>query len=229
MDPARRTDLDEDKTPLEIRVERQQAVHRPQPFRDALGVVHAVDAEEHRQVADAEPAPQPALLAPLVFGRKAGRAVGVDADRLRPDVRDLAAARHGEAVHLDARLQGAVHRLQEVVAVVLDVESQQVVAEQAVEDFVLPGADAEDLAVGPGDVPELQHHQVRPGLLEHPRQQGEVVVLHEDHGRPARHFFEHGVGELAVDAAVVFPVGGVEARPVQATWQRGHSASLAKP
>ena len=43
---------------------------------------------------------------------------------------------------------------------VLDVERQQVVAQQAVEDLVLPGADAEHLAVRPGDVPELHDDQV---------------------------------------------------------------------
>ena len=193
-------------------MEREEPVHGPQPFGDALGVVHALDAEQHGHVADAEAPAQPPLLAPVFFRRRGRGAVEVDADRLRPHQRGLAAARDGGTVHLDARLQGAVHRLQEVHAVILDVKRQNIIAEEAVEDLFLPRADAEHLAVGPRDVPEVEDDQVRPGLAEHPRQQGEVVVLHEDHGRLAVHLFQHGVGELAVDAAVMLPVGGVEAR-----------------
>ncbi|MCR4414716.1 MAG: hypothetical protein NUV77_20055 [Thermoguttaceae bacterium] len=116
-------------------------------------------------------------------------------------------------LHVDLRLDRAVHGVQEVVAVVLDVERQEVVAQQAVQDFVLPRADAERLAIGPGDVPELGDHEVVAGILEHPRQQGEVVVLDEHHRRFAADLVEHRGGELPVDLDVLLPIGAVEPRP----------------
>jgi hypothetical protein len=142
------------------------------------------------------------------------REVGVDADRERPDAGGAVAAGDAEPLAADARLDRAVHRLQEVVAVVLRVEPEQVVAEHAVEQLAGPRADAERLRVRPGDVPELRHHQVRPGALQQPRQEGEVVVLHEYERRAASRFLEDGRGEEVVHLLVRCPVGGVERRAV---------------
>ncbi len=124
----------------------------------------------------------------------------------------MAAAVDGEVLAVDPGLERTVDRLEEVVAVVLDVERQQVVAEQPVEDGLLPRADAERLGVRPRDVPELAHHRVGPHLLDHPRQQREVVVLHEDNRLGVADFVEHGIGEAPVDLDVLAPVAVVEHR-----------------
>ncbi len=205
-------DLHQGKAPFQVRIEREKSIHGPQPFGDALGVVHALDAEQHGRVADAEAPAQPPFLAPAFVRRGRGNPVEVDANRLRPHQRGLAAARDGGAIRLDARFQGAVHRLQKVHAVILNVKGQNVIAEKAVEDLFLPRTDTEDFAVGPGNVPKVEDDEVRPRLTEHSRQKSEMVILHEDHGRPSVHLFENGVGKLTIDAAVMFPVGGVETR-----------------
>ena len=83
------------------------------------------------------------------------------ADRERPDQREVAVAVDREALPIDARFQRAVHGLQKVVAVRLDVEADQVGAQQAVEQFALPRADAEGLRIRPGDVPEDGDARIR--------------------------------------------------------------------
>ena len=65
----------------------------------------------------------------------------------------------------EAGFQAAINAFEEIVAVVLNVEAQQVVAEQPVQQFLGPGANAEHFVIGAGDVPELGHDQVRPCFL----------------------------------------------------------------
>ena len=95
---------------------------------------------------------------------------------------------------------------------VLDVERQQIVAEHPVENLVFPGTDAEHFRIRPRDVPELGHHQIVARVFEHPRQKGEVIVLHEHHCRSVADLVQNGIGELAVDALIIAPIVHVEAR-----------------
>ena len=55
-------------------------------------------------------------------------------------------------------------------------------AQHAVQQFALPGANTEGLGIGPGNMPEDGDARVRPPLLDHARQQREVIVLHQHHG-----------------------------------------------
>ena len=114
---------------------------------------------------------------------------------------------------IEAGFQRAIDGVEEVVAMILDVKRQQVVAQQAVENFLLPRADAEHLGIGPRNVPELGDDQIRAGVLEHARQQREMVVLYEDDRRPIVNLGQHGIGEFRIDVSVVLPIGGVETRP----------------
>ena len=96
------------------------------------------------------------------LGRRLGER---DADRERPSrgSRGRAAADR-EVLPVDPRLEGALDGLEEVVAVRLRVKADEVRAQQAVEQLVLPRADPEGLGVGPGDVPEDRDARVRPRL-----------------------------------------------------------------
>ena len=208
--PARRPDLNEVEPPFQFRVLVQQAVDRAQPLGDALRVIDPVHPHDQRPVAE------PVLLAER---RGTGLPVGaevlvrqcrIDADRERADGVSCPPRWTANRSRSMRHSSGPVHGLQEVVAVVLGVEPEQVVAEHPVEQFVGPRADAERLRVGPRDVPELRHHQVRPRGLQQPRQEGEVVVLDEDERRAALRFLKHGRGERLVHPAVGVPVGRVE-------------------
>ena len=76
----------------------------------------------------------------------------------------MVAAVDGQALPIDAGLQRAVHGFQKIVAVRLDVEADEVRAKQAVQQLALPGANAERLRIGPGNVPEDGHAGIRPFL-----------------------------------------------------------------
>ena len=60
--------------------------------------------------------------------------------------RRMAAAHDREALVVDARFERPLDGLEKVVAVILDVKRQQVVAEQPVQDLFAPRADAKHLA-----------------------------------------------------------------------------------
>ena len=75
--------------------------------------------------------------------------------------------------------------------------------EQPVDDLLAPGTDPERLVVGPWNVPELTDDRIGPGLLHQPRQQGEVVILHENDGAVVADLVDDGVGEPLIDALVL--------------------------
>ena len=119
----------------------------------------------------------------------------------------MLAARHRESLPVDARLERPVDGLEEVVAVVLRVEPDQVGAQHAGQQLGLPGADAEGLEVRPRDVPEDRHARVGALGLDERRQRREVIVLDEDQRRfGVLDLVQHRVGELAVHLQVVSPV-----------------------
>ncbi len=73
------------------------------------------------------------------------------------------AAIDGEVLALNAGLKRAVDGIQKIVAMRLHVKADQIRAQQAVEQFALPGADAEGFGIGPGNVPEDGDARVRAG------------------------------------------------------------------
>ena len=93
-------------------------------------------------------------------------------------------------------------RVEEIMAVRAQVEAEQIVAQKAVDQFFLPGEGAEGFLVGPGDVPELGDDEIVAGLLEHARQQAEVVVLNEHEGRFAVRLFDDRPREQFIDLAI---------------------------
>ena len=121
---------------------------------------------------------------------------------------------HGKAVPLRQRFHGVVHGLQKIIAVRLNVESDQVRAQQAVHQFPLPRADAEHFGIRPRNVPENRHARVRARFLHHSRQQREVIVLREENRRfRALHFLQHHVRKPPVNLLVINPILGAENRP----------------
>ena len=203
------------ESPLVLRVLLQEPFHPQHAFHDALGVVQAVHAETHVERLHADFLQQRRLLLMrvgllLLLGDR-----GHDnADGKRPHHGHVVAAIHVPAVPLDARFQDAVHGLQEIVAVRLDMEPDQVRSQQSVEQLALPRTDAERFRVRPRDMPEHADARVRTALLDHPRQQREVIVLH-DHDRllHVAHLVPERVGELLVDALVLLKIGGAKDRP----------------
>ena len=178
--PARRGELREREPPPEPGKALEEALDREQPLLDALRVVEAVHADAEERVGG-----EPELLEHRAAALRDGRRGGgpavrpLDRDRVRPDER-LAPPEHDRgALPVDPRLEEAVHRLEEVVAVLLRVEPDDARPEHPLEQLALPRADAEPLRARPRDVPEGDDRRARQALADHPGREGEVVVLHE--------------------------------------------------
>jgi hypothetical protein len=168
------------------------------PLWDSLGVVHAIHTERDGALwVDANALPERGHIAPRqAVGRDA---IHVDADRERAHVRLVPGTRHGEVLVVHSRFKQAIDRFEKVVTVQLDVEAKQVAAEHPVENFPATGR-CGTLRDAARDVPEMADDGVRALVLHQPRQQREMVVLHQHDGRRATDFFEHGIGKARVHA-----------------------------
>ena len=209
------TYLHEREFPLIIGVLLEKAFDSAEAFENSFGVIHAVHAHTHELRLYADPGQQRGA---IDVGRFAGRRIAsvgeVDADRKRPHSREVAAAIHRQAFPLDAALHSVIHRFKEIVAMILNVKTHQVCAEQSIHEFALPRTDSESLCVRPGDVPKDGHARVGPFSFDHARQQGEVIVLREDEWLlRIRDLLEHRIREFAIDLLVMFPILRAKDRP----------------
>ena len=206
-----RRDLHEREAPDPARLELEQAGHGVQPLDDSLRVVEAVDADAEPVLArQSEPLADRAPRVGDALRRGERRRRPFDRDRVAVHRGRLAAEGDRERFAVDARFQLPVDRVEEIVAVKLRVETEDAAAEQAVEQLDAPRADRERLRVGPGNVPERDDGGVRQALADHPRQQREMVVLHQHHRVLRLGFGDDRVREPRVDVAVVLEIARAE-------------------
>ncbi len=189
----------------------EEAAQGAEALGQALGVVEPLHPDPEELGGGVEAREQ-------LLARRGGRVVheaGSHADRKRLHRRDVLAAGDREALPVDAGLDRALHRVQKVVAVVLGVEADDVGPQHPQQQIVLPRADREGLEVRPRDVPEDGGARIGALALDETRQQREVVVLDQHHGRlGARDLLEDRGRELLVDRAVLRPVLRPEERTV---------------
>ena len=119
-----------------------------------------------------------------------------------------------KTVPLDAGFKGLIHRLQKIIAMRLDMEADQIGAQQSVQEFPLPGADPEGFRVGPGNMPEDCDPRVGPLRFYEPGQQREMIILNQNE-RLLRifDFLQHGLREFLIYTLVMFPVPGPKHGP----------------
>ena len=212
MGAAGRRDLDEDESFPVLRILLQEPVNRQEPFDDPLGVIDPLDADGHDLAGQIQFLTDLLLLFQDALRRRPENA-RVHADGKGPDEGFPAAPHDAEFFRIDPGFHQAVGRIQEVVAVVLNVKPDQIAAQHPFQDFLLVGADRKDLRIGPGDVPEQGDGRIRAFLLDHLRQEREVIVLDEDERFVRRQLFEKALGEFFIDLPVHLPVGLPEDRP----------------
>jgi hypothetical protein len=117
----------------------------------------------------------------------------------------------GEPVPFRKRLNRAINCFEKIIAMRLNVKTDEVGSEKTVDKLALPGANPEDFSIGPGNVPEDGDTRIGPRFLDHSREQSKVIVLCEKDRRfGAFHFCEDGIGEAAIDLPVVNPVLGTK-------------------
>src|SRR4029079_8400407 len=111
----------------------QHPLERAEAIGNALRVVEAIDAEDDPLAAEIERLSNRSYFRlPLGRLRRTRPQVRIDADREGLDDGGMTTTHDGEMLPIDAGFERALDGLEEVVAVELDVERQQVVAQQAV-------------------------------------------------------------------------------------------------
>src|SRR5258708_1350962 len=209
---ARCADLHEREPPAVFRVILQQRLDAPQTLQNALSVVHAIHAHTKKVGLNAEFFTESlALLSSIAALPTFGLFRKRNTDRERMHQRLMVAAVYGKPLEFHARLQRAIHGLQEVDAMRLDMKADQVRAEQSMEDLPLLRTNTEGFGIGPRDMPENRDPRVRPLFLDHAWSEREMVILNQhDRLRGVRHFLENGARDLLIDAPVLFPVPGTK-------------------
>src|SRR6266436_6941176 len=97
--------------------------------------------------------------------------------RIRADASQMALAIHGEAVPFGEGFHGAIYCGKKIIAVGLNVKADEVGAQQTVDQFALPGADAENFRIRPGNVPEDGDAGIGARFLDHAGKQREMIIL----------------------------------------------------
>ena len=96
-----------------------------------------------------------------------------------------------------------VKNFDEIVAMVSDVKSQEIVREHALQDLVFLGAYPEDLVTGPGDVPEMRYDQLSGGhFFQILGQHGKMIILYPHKRLLVAYFLKDLLRELFVYLAV---------------------------
>src|SRR5579871_1029604 len=151
VSPAGRADLHESEFLFVSRAFFQEALNTAETFRNSLGVVDAIHSDAHEGSAHAEFRQQRRALQ-MGKIRPAGGFGGVfrfgvqsHANGKRPDQGLVAAARNAESTPVNSGFQCVIHGVEEIIAVGLDMEANQVRSEQAVQQFALPRTDSESL------------------------------------------------------------------------------------
>src|SRR6266853_6116869 len=126
---------------------------------------------------------------------------------MRPNQCEVVVPIDRKAVPLDAALQRLVHCFQKIIAMRLNMETEEIRAQQSIEEFPLPRTDPEGFRVGPRNVPENCYPGVGALRFYKPGQQGEMVVL-DQHERLFRLFdlLQYDLREFLIHALIVFPI-----------------------
>ena len=142
----------------------EQKVDRVEPVGDAFGVVDAIDADAEEVWSWIE-GPGPLRQFRLNFTALCRLAACCSKSMLigngRTDRLCPSRTTTWTVLEVDQSFQVPVDGVEEVLAVVAEVEAEQIVAQQAVEQFLLPRKRPERLAVRPGNMPELRDDKIR--------------------------------------------------------------------
>ena len=186
----------------------EEGVEGGEAAQHVLGEVGAVDPDDQVLAA----ALQHLALRRGDLGRlgRPPQPLGVDRERVGAGPGLAAGVAHQAAVVVDVDLEQFVAAAQEVDAVGVGVEADDVVGEHAAEDRLADPTRQDPPAVGlrPGDVDEVVQEGVGPLGADHPRGGVEVVVV-EHHQRPLAtlDLAEDGLGDVAVDGLVAVVPG----------------------
>lgn len=205
--------MDKDEPASIGRIAFEKPVEESQSFRYAFGVVEAIDADPEEFPVERK------LFAPALHLRGDRNGLGcvavlveVDTDRERANGGRMSSAANLRSRLIDTSFHRAIDSLQEVLAMMLKMEPQQVIPQQTVQKLFPPRERVEYFAIWPWNVPELSNHKVRARVAKHARKQAEVVILNKDEGRFVLRFFQNCFGKALIHTPIGLPIFGSEQR-----------------
>ncbi len=210
---AGRANLDKGELVLVGRTVFEKALDGAKTLRNSLGVIDAVHADTHVGGLHAKIPEQCRALQVREILRRLGLIVAVErnADGKRPHQRGMPVPHHRKVFPIDARFQRAIHGIQKIVAVPLDMETDQIGPQQAFQQFALPRANSEGLRIRPRNVPENSDTGVRAMPFDDLREQGKMIILDQHDGAfLVGDFLEDGGGEFLVNRAIRIPIAGAK-------------------
>jgi hypothetical protein len=149
-------------------------LERFETLEDSLGVVETVDAREDAAAAELLPEPRELVL-DLVAGGQSLERLRVDRDRARARADGMAVHGDGPAAHL--AVEQAAARPDEVLAVAICVEGDDVRAQQSAQDLLAPREPREQLRRRPRYVQEESDRCIGAAATQHLREEHQVIVL----------------------------------------------------
>ena len=164
-----RADLNEGELATKFGMSFKETLDGPETLEDAFGVVDTIYAKPDYGGANSEVVEKFFAIGGTVAGVFGGGFGKGDADGKRANHGDVAAAVDDEAVAVGEGFESAIDAGQEIIAMGLDVEADEVGAKKALEEFALPGANAEGFGVRPGNVPENGNASVGAALFDQAR------------------------------------------------------------
>jgi hypothetical protein len=114
------------------------------------------------------------------------------------------------------------------VTVLREVEAEEIVAQQALEQFSPPGTGPVQLPGRPGDVPEVHNRQGRETLAEQGRAEGQVIILEPDNGVLSATLVRRDGREVRIHLLVMAPMEGIEHRTLQIEVTQGPQGAIGK-
>jgi hypothetical protein len=107
-------------------------------------------------------------------------------------------------------------------------EAEEVIAEQALQQFLAPGAGAVNLPGRPGNVPEVHEGEIRNALAQEGRTECQMVILEPDNCRPFPTLISDHRGKGSVDVPIVVPVAWLKECPLQVEVTQGPQGTIRK-
>jgi hypothetical protein len=107
-------------------------------------------------------------------------------------------------------------------------EAEEVISQQALQQFSAPGTGAIDLPWGPGDVPEVHDGKIRDTLAQEGRTECEMIILEPDHGWLFPTLLSDHCGKGGIDVPIVVPVTRLEERALQVEVTQGPQGTIRK-
>src|SRR5260370_6774277 len=201
--------LDKSKLSLIIRMFLEHAFNCQKTLDDSFCVIHTIHPDTKKQCLNPQfaekcDAIQIRRLCIVEPNRRFGE---FHTDREGLDDCAVPGAIHRKVFPIDARFESSVNCVQEVRAVSLHVEPNQIGSQHSAQQFSLPWANSKSSRARPRNVPEDRNPSVGAFFLDQSREQRKVVILHEYYRRVgSRHLLQYCPRELLVCCFVTSPI-----------------------